>query len=468
MNIVILNPPAKNNKKYIREGRCMQLTSSWAAIWPPITLLILARIANDLAYMVSLIDSNIVPIKYDDIPTILDNVEIVVLNTSFPSIDSDLEIARLIKKVNPKIFIIGIGAYFILTGSEGFPKDRCIDCAIIGEPEVTFKELLINISCGQPNDTVNGLILYCEDGTLKETPKRNFISDLDSLPKPDRSLVNNKKYVLPTTGEPFTLINTSRGCPFSCTYCMVKAYYGQKVRRHSVVYILDEIEECVNKYLIKNFLLWEECFALNKQVVKNFCRGLIDRNLNIKWAVTTRADSIDKDTLLLMKKTGCFLIGMGIESSSQKILDRAKKQEKLEDINNGIQLCNEVGIPVMGHFIFGLPGETVETAINTIKFIKKSGITYLQSYCAVPYPGTEFGIIAKKNNWINTNQWSKYDFGGDSIVEMPEFSSRNASYFRRKAFRSFYYRPKKIFFELKNIKNITTIIQAMNFLKWIK
>ena len=122
----------------------------------------------------------------------------------------------------------------------------------------------------------------------------------------------------------------------------------------------------------------------------------------------------------------------------------------------------------MGHFIFGLPGETRKTARQTISFIKKVPITYMQCYCAVPYPKTEFGELAKKSGWILPCDWSKYDFGGESIVNMPGISAKEISSFRRSAFRNFYFRPGKILQELRKLKSIRAFMQALSFLKWMK
>jgi len=468
MKILFLNPPTKDKKKYIREGRCMQLTSSWASIWPPLTLAILARIAIDLGFKAEIFDSNVQHLEFSEVASLAVNVDILVINTSFPSINSDLEVARVIKSCHKDVVVISFGVFFTLLEKESFPTDGSIDYAIVGEPEETFRELLVSIKQNSNKQTINGLIYLTNNSHVQFTGARQFVTDIDTIPIPDRSLLKNERYLLPQNGEPFTLVNTSRGCPFPCTYCIVQAYYGGNVRRHSLKYIFEEIVECVNRFNIKNFLLWEEAFTLDKKVVHEFCNGIIERQLDISWAVTTRADSLDTESLQLMKQTGCFLVGLGIESSSQVILDMAKKQEKIEEIVEGVNLCKEVGIPTMGHFIFGLPGETKDTARETINFMKTLDITYMQSYCAVPYPKTEFGEQARAKGWVSTRDWSEYDFGGSSIVNMPAISSKDVTKFRGKAFRAFYLKPGKIIEEIKKFKSLRNLLPALNFWRWIK
>lgn len=471
MKILFLNPPTKDQCTYIREGRCMQLTSSWAAIWPPLTLIQMAAIVKQDGHEAAVFDSNVQEVEFDKVTDLVEGYDVLVLNTSFPTIDTDLEVARMVKAKLPDVVILSFGVFYTLIRDESLPEDKSVDYALVGEPDMTLKELVQALAKGGDPEEIRkipGLLYYDKNGEKVFTGERELIDDLDSLPLPDRSLIHNERHVLPNNGQPFTLVNTSRGCPFPCTFCIVKAYYGQRVRRHSTKYMLDEIEHCQEKYGLKYFLLWEEAFTLDRNIVIEFCNGLKERGLKVNWAVTTRADTVDTEILELMKETGCFLVGMGIESAHQHILDRAKKKEKIEDIVRGVKLARKVGLPVMGHFIFGLPGETKETAEATIKFAKKIGLTYLQSYCAVPYPGTEFGEEAAREGWVTTKEWSRYNFGGESIVTMPGLTPEDITYFRRKAFRKFYFRPGKILSEMRKLSNWRAFKQALNFLRWTK
>jgi radical SAM superfamily enzyme YgiQ (UPF0313 family) len=122
----------------------------------------------------------------------------------------------------------------------------------------------------------------------------------------------------------------------------------------------------------------------------------------------------------------------------------------------------------MGHFIFGLPGETKETAQNTIDFMLSLGLDFMQSYCAVPYPKTEFGEMALQNGWIRSNQWSQYDFGGHSIVDTGTITPEEVTYFREKAFRNFYFRPSYIVRNvLKNVP-LKQLRKVLRFAQWIR
>lgn len=468
MRVYLLNPTLKDRTKFIREGRCMQKASSWAAVWPPLTLALLGTIAEKWG-SVRLLDGDVESLSMDEL---LADVrafapDLVVVNTGFPSIDSDMVIAKRIKEAFPETLMLAFGVYFTMLEKQAFQNYPFLDFCIAGEPEATFAELLQTLSERKlPLNQIRGL-MYREGNDLRQNPPRPWVEDLDSLPVPDRGLLKNERYRLPHNNKIFTLINTARGCPYPCTYCIVNTYYGRKVRRRSLPGILEEIRVCREKFGIEEFLFWEEVFSLDKDFVHELCQALIDESWNIRWAATTRVTAVDGETLALMRRAGCYLIGLGVESGNQAILDAARKKQTLEDTRRAVNLAKRAKIQTMGHFIFGLPGETEETAEQTIRFMLDLDLDYMQCYCAVPYPKTELGEMAKARNWIRTDKWSDYDFGGNSILETDTMTPEQVDHFRRKAFRRFYFRPgyiaKKVFCDV----SIRQTLRMANFGDWM-
>ncbi len=469
MKTYLLNPTVKGGDIFIREGRCMQKASSWVTIWPPITLGVFGALAKKVG-MAKLFDGNIENATLEEL---LDDIkkfapDLVVVNTGFPSIEEDMRVAKAVKDAFPAIKILAFGVYFTLLDKQSIADYPFLDFAINGEPDETFNELIQLLNQGQ-NDFSSIKGLYYTDTTgIHINEPRPLIDDIETIPHPDRTLFKNDKYRLPHNNKTFTLINTARGCPFPCIYCIVRPYYGNRVRKHSIKYIIDEIKECHITYGIEEFLFWEEVFALDKQFVSDFCDALVKNKLNIKWAATTRVDTLDEATLRKMKSSGCYLLGLGIESGCQEILDNAKKKQTLEGIRKAVALCKKVKLQTMGHFIFGLPGETKETAEKTIDFMVDLGLDFMQAYCAVPYPKTELGELAHRKGWVTENRWSKYDFGGDCIINNGSLTGQEVTAFREKAFRRFYFRP--IFMVKKFFTNISIrqIFQITKFVDWIK
>jgi len=467
MKSYFLNPTIGKSDRYIREGRCMQKTASWVAIWPPIALASLAAMAKKRG-PVRLLDGNVEPITMEDLLKDIKafSPDLIVINTGFPSIDDDMAAAKAIKEAFPSVKVLAFGVFFTLLEERGFTDYPFLDFAIIGEPEDTFEEVLSALD-GEVTDYSNIKGLAFRNGSgVRVAGVRPLIEDIDKIPFPDRSLLKNDRYRLPHNDRLFTLINSARGCPYNCIYCIVSPYYGRKVRTHSINYIIKEITECINKYDIHEILFWEEIFTLDKERVLTLCDAILKNNLSINWAATTRVDRIDEEILTAMKKAGCYLLGLGIESGVQTILDSAKKKQTTAQVERAVALCKKVGIKTMGHFIFGLPGESRATANKTIKFMSKLGLDYMQCYCAVPYPKTELGELAKKNDWIRAERWSQYDFGGESILHTATMAPEDVSYFRKKAFRRFYFSPRFILKTLRETK-FMRIFNLLKFVKWI-
>ncbi len=446
----------------------MQKTASWVAIWPPIALASLASIAQKKG-PVRLLDGNVETITMEELLKDIEEFapDLVVINTGFPSIDDDMAAAKEIKEAFPNAKVLAFGVYFTLLEEQGCADYPFLDFAIIGEPEETFEEVLNALNEKTTDYSKIKGLAYKEDSEFQVTPKRPLIENLDKIPFPDRGLLKKDRYKLPHNNKTFTLINSARGCPYSCIYCIVSPYYGKKPRTHSIDYVINEIKECVNKHGIDEILFWEEIFTLDKKRVLSFCDAISKNNLSINWAATTRVDHLDEEILSAMKNAGCYLLGLGIESGVQTILDNAKKKQTLADIKRAVAFCKKAGIKTMGHFIFGLPGETKETANQTIKFMSKLGLDYMQCYCAVPYPKTELGKLAKEHNWVRAEKWSQYDFGGDSILHTDTMTPKDITYFRRKAFRHFYFRPLFILKTLKETK-FRRLFNLLKFANWIK
>ena len=468
MKTYLLNPTLKDHTKFIREGRCMQKASSWATVWPPITLAQLGTIAQKWG-PVRLLDGEVESLAIDELLADLRAVapDLVVVNTGFPSIDGDMAIARQIKQALPEAKVLAFGVYFTMLEKQAFENYPFLDFCLVGEPEITFTELLQSLNENHPALAEIPGLIYSEGTDLRVNAPRPLLEDLDVLPPIDRDLLQNDRYRLPHNNKVFTLINTARGCPYSCTYCIVKTYYGRKARRHSLARILEEVQTCREKYGIQEFLFWEEVFSLDKAFLREFCQALIDRQWNIRWAATTRVTAVDAETLALMRRAGCYLIGLGVESGSQAILNNAKKGQTLEDTRRAVRLAREAKIQTMGHFIFGLPGETVDTAEETIRFMLGLGLDYMQCYCAVPYPKTELGDLARAQGWIRAEKWSQYDFGGNSILQTDTLNPEQVDYFRSKAFRRFYFRPGYIARKLFRDLSIRQMVRMAGFGDWM-
>jgi len=464
MKILIVNPPSYDNQGYIREGRCMQTKSSWAALWMPLSLAYVASKLRSEGNKVKIVECIAERINMENLLKIAKNFspELIVLNTAYPSIEMDKKSAEILKNNFSEIKIVVIGLFPTLLENKALEFFKVVDFGIIGEPEWVISNLVKNLDKDGDLREVKGLIWKNED-KIEDLSQNN----LDDLPFPARDLLNNGKYILPTNGEKFTLLSVGRGCPFGCIYCTANIYYGKIFRKRSVESVVDEIEECVSKHKINNFLFWGESFTIDQKYGEMICEEIMKRKLKIIWSTTSRVDTLNETLLFKMKKSGCTLLGLGIETAVQEILDGAKKGTDLEKIKKAVAMVKKSGIQSMGHFIFGLPGETRETAKKSMEFALKGGIDFAQFYCAIPYPKTKLGEIARENHWVESEKYTEFDLT-KSIMRNEKLTSREIKKFRDQAYRRFYIRPRMFWKALKEVKSLKSFISSMDFLRWMK
>ena len=237
-------------------------------------------------------------------------------------------------------------------------------------------------------------MIWRESGEIKINPPV-FPENLDSLGSPDWNLINPCNYPFQTsylTKSKFVapLIMT-RGCPYQCTFCSCRSVTGHRIRSHSVPYIIEEIKFLKSNFGIKEICFIDDNFLVLRHLVIDLCEQIIKQKLDIKWSCFgIRLDLVDKDILSLMEKSGCYLLTVGIESGSQRILDHMKKNLTLDLIKEKITLINTItNIKIIGNFILGYPMEIEEDVYKTIRLAKILPLYGANFFPFHPTPGTE-------------------------------------------------------------------------------
>lgn len=468
MKILVVNPPAYNKEEFIREGRCMQTKSSWAALWMPLSLCYISAVLRKEGHEIRLIDCIAEKISTRNLMEIAGKFSpgLVVLNTAIPSILGDMNNALALKKADPAIKIVIVGMYPSIFQKECLSRFPQVDYAIMDEPEWVITGLVKAISGNISPAAVKGLVFRNGDEIIVNEKQNLSENNLDDLPFPARDLLNNNSYKLPTNRKKFTLLSVGRGCSAHCIYCVANVYYGRRFRKRSVESVILEIEECINKYDIRNFLFWGESFTTDQNYGENICDEIIRRNIKINWSTTSRVDTLSQTLLYKMKKSGCILLGLGIESYDQGVLNNARKGITIEQINSAVSMIKKAGINSMGHFVFGLPGDTKETAKKSIRFACRN-MTFAQFYCAIPYPGTELEKIAVDLNWIADNDYTKFELT-KSVMGNDTLTPKEIKKIRDSAYRKFYFRPKMLIRTLREVDSLRSFFSILNFIDWIK
>ncbi len=243
-------------------------------------------------------------------------------------------------------------------------------------------------------------------GNIKSTPERPLIKDLDSLPFPARHLVPFESYA--ASKEQTGGIITSRGCVYSCNYCSSSLIMGKKFRSRSPDNVVDEIEELIDKYQIRDFGFMDDTFMLNKKRAHDIADEIKTRGLDVSFVASSRVDRVDSGLLQNLKSSGMKTIYYGVESGSQRILDLMKKGITLKNAEDAVKTAKNAGLEVLTSFIIGYPGETKEDINKTIDFSIKLEPDYSQYSILTPFPGTPIYNELKEKNLIDNEDWEEY------------------------------------------------------------
>ncbi len=265
--------------------------------------------------------------------------------------------------------------------------------------------------------------VFCHPKIIRSAP----IKDLDTIPFPARHLIPIHKYHRKVGGLKSTGLITTRGCPFNCAFC--SKVWGKKVRFRTAGNIISEVKECTNKYGIRAFSIRDDTFTFNRKRLFKILRGF--KKLSVVWRCLTRTDHVDEVILKSMKKAGCVEIVYGIESGNQQILKNLGKGTTVKQNAKAIRLTKKVGIHVKAAVIVGSPGETWETAKDTMKFIEANLPDEAIVCIFTPYPGSPVWNNPEKFKVkILTRDLNKYvavgpRMKGNVVIETEEMTSRD-------------------------------------------
>lgn len=357
-----------------------------------------------------------------------------------------------VKALLPDLITVVGGAHPSVEFESLLKNHEEVDITVIGEGEHTMLELINNIQEGKSLESVNG-IAYRVDGNVRQNSERAFIADLDSLPYADwESLPMDRYWYNYTIRKNYAVIVFNRGCPFSCTFC-AKDATGLKQRKKSPENALKELNLLHKKYGVRDLLIADSLLNLDNKWLRELCEGMIEMGNLFTWGCQIRADKVDRETLRLMKRSGCRNIFIGVESADNEMLKRIRKGENIERIEAGIKLIQEVGInPDLG-FIIGLPGETEDSIKKTIKFAKKYSNCMYAFNLASPFPGTAFYETAKKEGFL-IEDWSKCNLYSMAYVPK-DLTSEKLQYYYKKAVRSTYLRFSFLFSQITRVRSWT-------------
>ncbi len=340
-------------------------------------------------------------------------------------------IAEAIRKNYSTKIIFG-GIYPTIEPEEVLKCDA-IDYVCIGEGEQALLELIEHIDKDKPINNI---------WTKKRKTKLNpLIQNMDKLPFPDRDLFN-------IPDENHNLIMTSRGCPYTCTYCfnniVNKKYPGQKyVRFRSVENVLKEVKELAAKYKLNHIFFCDDVFTFDKKRLLEFCQKY--KEIEIPFACNARTEQIDKEIALALKNAGCIEVRIGIETGNEKLRREVLHRYANNDsIRNAFRVCREVGLKTYSFNMIGLPFETKNTIYQTFQINREIKPDNFQVSILYPFEGSEIYGIYKKNGYRPKNE-KLQSFMEDSIFKFPNLTEKELLAYHR--FSRIYVKlPRSLYF----------------------
>ena len=456
MKIYLLNPPFRAN--FNRPGRWQGGVGRGGTLDYPKWLAYATGLLEKM-FDVRLVDA---PARKMDEKEVIKDIkkfkpDVIVVDSNFSSLSNDINVAASLKEHT--------GAKTVLVGppASQFPEiilqNDGIDIVARFEYDFTLKEIAEALEEGNGFMGIKG-ISYKENGKIIHNPNREFTTseDLDKMPFVSRVYkkhLNIKDYFLGQSLYPEVQIFTGRGCPHKCTFCSWPVtLMGRKYRARSAENIADEFEYVQDELPeVKEIFIEDDTFTINKKLVREVCEEIKRRKIDVTWSCNARAD-MDYETMKNMKEAGCRLLIVGYESGSDEILKNIKKGVNTDQMNNFTNDAKKARLMIHGDFIFGLPGETKETANKTVKFIKELRPNILQVAVATPIPGTEFYEWAKINGFLLVeNLEESIDMNGyqKCIVSYPEFTKEDIENYVDKALKEYYLSPSYISIAMKNI-----------------
>ena len=340
--------------------------------------------------------------------------------------------------------------------------DECdgIDYVVKGEGEYTMRELVNCLDKKQIPLDIPGLVFY-NKGQLVKTPDRPTVEDINSLPMPAHQLAPPKDYLPSPTFYnrlPHANIIGARGCPYLCTFC----HTDRHTRMRSAKNIADEVEWLVKEQGVKDIAFWDDTFTLSEKRALEFCDEILERGLDVDWAVNARVDRVSEKLLRRMKEAGCWRILYGIESGVQKNLDTLKKGTKVEQIRKAVNLTSKLGMEAYGTFMFGIPGETFEEGLQTIEFACSIDLDYAVFVNLTPLPGSEVyqDLLDGK---IKPAKFTKDRFNFKNVSFVPDTLTEDQIRFLiQEAHHRFYLRPGLVWKKIRRMKSILDLKKYIN------
>jgi anaerobic magnesium-protoporphyrin IX monomethyl ester cyclase len=465
MRVLFLNPPF--HPRFSREQRSPAVTKSGTLYYPK-WLAHAAGVAIKSGHDVDLVDA---PAAGYSVRAVIDriaakNIEAVICDTSTPSILNDVSVINSLVAAKPSLHVLMVGRHVSSLPKETLAMSASLQAVAIREYEYTVRDWLEAKAYGADLSTVDGLVWRrAGTGEIVSNKAREAIENLDELPfvsEVYKRFLHTPDYFYGHSLWPLVVFDTSRGCPYHCSFCVYpQAFSGHTMRYRSVGNVADEFDFVAREMPeIKTVMLEDDTFIISKPRTLQLANELIHRGNSLPFDANCRADIGSEGELLSrLRLAGARLFCVGFESGDVEVINGMKKNNDdrrdakyHEEAHRFVRRCREAGIMVHGCFMVGNLNETPASMEKTLTFAKKLQPDTAQFFPIMVYPGTTAYEEAKKRDYIQIENWDAWltkEGLHNSVVTLPNITHQQLVSFCDRARRSFYLSPSYLFYKLK-------------------
>ena len=464
MRVLFLNPPF--HPRFSREQRSPAVTKSGTLYYPK-WLATAAGVAIKNGHEVDLVDA---PAANYPVQAVIDriqakDIQAVVCDTSTPSILNDVSVIERLVAARPSLHVLLVGRHVSSLPKETLATSSSLEAVAVREYEFTVRDWLAAKACGADLSAVDGLVWRRANGEIVTNRQRAAIENLDELPfvtEVYKRFLHTPDYFYGHSLWPLVVFDTSRGCPYHCSFCVYpQTFSGHIMRFRSVANVADEFDFVAREMPeIKTVMLEDDTFIVSKPRTLELANELIRRGNKLPFDANCRADiGSESELLTTLHKAGARLFCVGFESGDVEVIngmhknnDDRRDAKYHEEAHRFVRRCHDSGIMVHGCFMVGNLNETPASMEKTLLFAKKLRPDTAQFFPIMVYPGTVAYQEAKKRDYIQIEDWSAWltkDGLHNSVVTLPNITHDQLVGFCDRARRSFYLAPSYLLYKLK-------------------
>lgn len=474
MKILLLFPP----QDQIVSPGYMKAIQEGLGFLPSLGLLYLATYLQERTHhQVDLLDAYAARMTFDDVEAYIRRTQpdaVGVGAMTFTLIDA-VDAARVVKRVDPSIPVIMGGPHTAL-----FPRESVdlppVDYVVMGEGEVPLALLLDRLEArqrvrGNPWRGDDGLptdgqcVTDDIPGVLEKRTTvqkhRYFFNDLGTLPIPRRELGPYRDYATVVSRRPpTTIMVSSRGCPYGCSFCYTAG--GKKYRERTPADVVAEMKTCV-ALGVHEILFFDETFTINKERITAICDEIIRAKLDVTWDVRARVDCVDADLLAHMRRAGCGRVQYGIESGTQRVMDILNKGTTLQQARDAIRWTHAAGLSTYADFMIGAPGETRDEIEETLRFADSLKLDYVHFSVTMPLPNTPLHRQAVREGIISEHVWRDFAADPQPTFQVPYwtevFTRDELDALVQSCIKRTYLRPAYLLRSVGNLRSVGELVR---------